>query len=263
MKINTGLENYKFGTKNNWRRWAWNEATKRLKESGKSPRNAVVAYLAGPQDIDRKIAIEKGYDNRNLIAIDNDLSVVKSIREKKCLAFHGNIEDFIDAYDYDPEIDILIVDYCCGVTYNVAMLTYSLIYHTLSTKNITIIANFLRGRDKIGAHEGKKIKTKHRGEIFFKIYTDTIFDFLNKDNNAYDISDKIKNNCNAIFNTYKSGEKTIMDSVILTILPFGYFLRKQNIDPQKDNKDKEIINAKRQIAALKAHRTMRFNRISK
>ena len=42
------MESYKFGNKNNWRRWQWNKIMERL---NKPPKDAVVVYLIGPCDI--------------------------------------------------------------------------------------------------------------------------------------------------------------------------------------------------------------------
>lgn len=47
-------ENYKFGTKNNWRRTIWNEIDSRL---DKNEKDLIVLGLFGEQDLDRKIAM--------------------------------------------------------------------------------------------------------------------------------------------------------------------------------------------------------------
>ena len=49
--MGVGRENYKFGRKNNWRRWAWNKAKDRLSVPVK---DAVVLYLPSKQNIDQK-----------------------------------------------------------------------------------------------------------------------------------------------------------------------------------------------------------------
>jgi hypothetical protein len=69
--------NYKFGTKANWRRWQWNRIVERL---AVPVRDAVVVYLAGPEDLDRPVALSKGFRPDNLIAVDRDGDVVKQLR---------------------------------------------------------------------------------------------------------------------------------------------------------------------------------------
>lgn len=286
MKVNTGLEDYKFGQKNNWRRWAWNEATKRLKESGKSPREAIVVYLAGPQDIDRKIANEKGYDNRNLIAIDNDKNVVKSIRNKKCLAFHGGLSLFLRSWTIEPQIDIIIADFCCGITVMAIDFMDCLGNMIVNKNKVIIIANFLRGRDKYckelidqyyqESREYVKNLTgsdKHRGMYFLDRLCLEITIRCKRAISEYKYGEKpFITICEetgiwpeGVFNTYKSKNNS-MDSVIFTwptiklLIPeFFPYCNKKTLT----GLNKEIKEAKQQIAAIKAHRTMKFNGVHK
>lgn len=66
--MNTGIENYNFDEKNKWRIWNWNRIRERLTCK---PRDALVLYLAGPQDLDRAVAMRKGFDPLNMIAVEN------------------------------------------------------------------------------------------------------------------------------------------------------------------------------------------------
>jgi len=84
-----GLESYKFGQKNNWRRWAWNRIARTLLRSGVHPSEAIGIYLPGKQDLDRDVALSKGFLPDNLIPVDMDRSTIESLRKAGRLAIHS------------------------------------------------------------------------------------------------------------------------------------------------------------------------------
>jgi hypothetical protein len=69
---------YDVGPKNHWRRTIWNEILRRT--AGQEKENLIL-YLAGPQDLDRKVALQKGVPDQNLVAIPKDTGGVYEQRQ--------------------------------------------------------------------------------------------------------------------------------------------------------------------------------------
>ena len=55
-----------------WRRWVWNRVAERINLSitGFKRSEAFGLYLVGPDDLDRPVAMEKGFLSLNLIAVE-------------------------------------------------------------------------------------------------------------------------------------------------------------------------------------------------
>lgn len=191
-------EGYKFGIKNNWRRQIWNEISSRIKVPKKE---AIVVYLAGKEDLDRKVAIEKGFKPYNLIAIDRDKDVIDHLKSRGVLAIQGDLFDVIKGFC--GNIDVLVADMCCGVTDEVYEFAKRMVEdHTCNAFNHNIgpckdcepiddecsscphscvdvekgeefahplvVFNFMRGRDKGIILNSFKGLSKHRGELFME-----------------------------------------------------------------------------------------------
>lgn len=75
MAIRGSQKNYSFGSKNHWRRTIWNEVLRRTQ--GRE-RDGYVLYLAGANNLDHAVAIEKRVPEHNLVAIDIRQSNIKS-----------------------------------------------------------------------------------------------------------------------------------------------------------------------------------------
>lgn len=138
---------YKFGNKNNWRRWQWNQISKRLTIP---PKNAIVLYLAGKEDLDRRIAIEHGFMPCNLIAVDESADVINILRKDSKLCIHGNLSTVIEAFnDSGVKIDVLVADFCCGLTKNMQPFLELLAsnFKNSFNKKAVISINTMRGRD--------------------------------------------------------------------------------------------------------------------
>lgn len=164
-----GLADYKNGTKNNWRRWQWNQIAARVRDR----RNAVVLYLASDQDLDRRVAVSKGFNPNNLIAVDIDQSKVDRLRAAGKLAIHGELAS-VCAYFGGERIDVVAADLCCGITKRGAILM-DVISHFVPIKPGGVVAvNLLRGRDAylnaanaaMVSHYGKS--EKHRGKSWIR-----------------------------------------------------------------------------------------------
>lgn len=65
--VTGATRDYDVGPKNHWRRTIWNEI---LRRTAGQEKEKLILYLAGPQDLDRKVALQKGVPDQNLVAID-------------------------------------------------------------------------------------------------------------------------------------------------------------------------------------------------
>jgi len=139
--------NYNFGRKNQWRKWVWNKFKDSFPHNRKEK---IILYLSGPSDIDREIAINKGFDSRNLIAVDTNHKNIENIRKSGNLAICGDLSEIIFNWNMEP-ISGIHADFCHGV--NDSVINRFML--SLCSENVApgaaICANFLRGRDTIGA----------------------------------------------------------------------------------------------------------------
>lgn len=156
-------KNYKHGRKNQWRRWAWKEIAKRVDNRKK----AKVLYLAGAKDLDRAVAVKKGFSPNNLYAVDNSEQVVKKLKRKGCLAIQGNAVDIIEsAGDF---FDVLFLDFCSGFTPDILRLI-DIINSGGCSNGKVVLVNLQRGRDKWVKYV-RGILAKYAG-TFYEEYTD-------------------------------------------------------------------------------------------
>lgn len=135
-------KNYKFGQKNNWRRTVWNEVLRRTNGREKAE---PILYLAGPQDIDRAIAVDKGVPEQNLIAIDRDIANVASVRKEKQPALHGDLREILASWPESRPVCAVLIDFCCGLTMD-AIDVYDLLERK-PFRNAVVMVNMMRGRD--------------------------------------------------------------------------------------------------------------------
>ena len=110
--------NYDFSQKRHWRRTVWNGIRERLE---KPVREALVLYLAAEQDEDREIALQKGFREENLIAVDRRLHVVDSLRAQRRLALHGDVIDVASNWNPAVEVDAVALDFCCGLSLDISL----------------------------------------------------------------------------------------------------------------------------------------------
>lgn len=146
---NGATMNYRFNSKNQWRRWAWNQAKRRLIEAKKKPGRATCLYLAGGKDLDRPIALRKGFLSSNLFAVENDKTTTRHLRRQKVNVIHGDFEKIINRWFPPPTLDVIIGDFCRGINVGKTRLWWALVTsYCLSSPKSVVIFNFLRGRDK-------------------------------------------------------------------------------------------------------------------
>lgn len=173
---NGATRNYYGGIKNNWRRTVHNRIQDMLPVS---PSNAVVLYLAGPQDLDRQEFLRRGYKLQNLIAVERDSSLAHSIRTDGKLCIHLDLEDVVASWK-KTKIHVVLADLCCGLEISVCRMVKTLI-KSEAFNDAVCAFNLLRGRDarsneirKLFARDG----SKHRGEILTRIYTNELSRYI-------------------------------------------------------------------------------------
>jgi hypothetical protein len=133
---------YKSGPKNNWRRSVWNEVLSRTNGREKTE---FVLYLAGPQDLDREIAISKGVPAENLIGIDWDQRNVKGVTGKRGCAVAGDALDVLWSWPENRPVCAVLLDFCSGIEFNNAAIYDA--FEKKSLRNAVVMVNFMRGRD--------------------------------------------------------------------------------------------------------------------
>jgi hypothetical protein len=144
--------NYKNGQKNNWRARAWNEIRSRTQNT----RDAVVLYLPGSMDLDRKVAISKGFHGPNLIAVERDSEVATVLRGRGVTTIPLSLEQAVTNWPDKVHVDVLIADFQCGLTDAVkAVLSCWL---ARSAFRGSILVNMQRGREQ--GHEASLIKLR-------------------------------------------------------------------------------------------------------
>ena len=168
---NGGKFNYKFGTKNQWRRTIWNRIDERLQVH---PRDAVVLYLAGLSDIDRQIAMRHGFRDKNLIAIDFEKSVVEHLRGKGVLAVDAALSDVLTNWS-GLDVHVVYADLCCGILME-SLSSAVAVSCNHRFKDAVVMFNLMRGRDwmragvvRCGEETIDLGAEKHRARAVFKM----------------------------------------------------------------------------------------------
>lgn len=266
---------YKQGPKNNQRHWAVNQIKARLKKMGKRPPNALVLYLAGKDDLEGAVYLQKGFKANNLIAVDRDRKVVKELRDKGRLAVCGDLPKVVENWSLTHTIDVLSADLCCGLNGSAGdCMGCAFTCFGLSPCFVLSI-NLLRGRDGAGSifannvaidgsaneaararkimHEGfakTLTMSKHRGKRFATelalVNAMEAHAHVPDVRFAYFIS-HFMNASDPEFNSYRSHRgKVRFDSAVLSGRDWGFF-QKKLISPD--------LKMQRQISAVLATRT--------
>jgi hypothetical protein len=161
------VETYKFGTKNNWRKWLWNRITERLHVPA---RHALVLYMGATEDLDRVEALRRGFTNTNLIHVDRDAKVTAAIRRAGGLGVTGDFFDVVRCWPQRHSIDVVLGDFCNGLTMSNLMGVVGLPLWRQCRESVFAF-NLLRGRDPAtNTHRamwqrGQGRETKHRVQI--------------------------------------------------------------------------------------------------
>lgn len=141
----TGLSSYANGTKQTWRGWQWNRICDRIPKHKR--RDAVVAYLCGPDDFDRACAIKRGFVNQNIVAVDVSEENVTRIRRAGGVGIVGNLADILVTWQGHTPLAAIVADFCGGMNKSAIDFTISLLKCPGVHVGTVVAANFLRGRD--------------------------------------------------------------------------------------------------------------------
>ena len=141
-----GLAEYRAKQKKDWRGWQWNRIVERLYVPVE---DAVVLYLCGPEDLDRKKALERGFRNENLIAVDFSEENVKRVRAGGGLAICHDLDELLHSWPPNWTVDVIVADYCSGLNKATMGLIHSL-FLTRSLDCSVVSVNLMRGRDPVG-----------------------------------------------------------------------------------------------------------------
>lgn len=278
--MSIGLEDYKFQEKEKWRHWVWGNAFERL-----NPFNSVVLYLAGAQDLDRQVALQYGFQDYNLIAVENDKKSIKELRKKGVNVIEGNIIDVISCWEGKPKIDFVNFDFTNGLNWDKIRLVCPVLLSNIFPSIRCFVFNIMRGRDKFAGDMRKEkayifnrqyrkfvlkkinleksfieSKFKHRGILL--LFWLSICSFKLIEGIRVDKRDlKSLLGYSRIFNpkiySYKNENNTVFDCLYINI-NWGNNILLHNVDDLSNLKLKEKNKLKSRIAAAKAIRTMKI-----
>jgi hypothetical protein len=294
-----GLSAYANGTKQTWRGWQWNKIVEKLcrgRSLGPASTKEIlktktILYLVGPHDIDREVAIKKGFSNENLIAVDIERDRVVSARNGGGFALHGGLSDVLAAWPVDRSIDGIVADFCAGIDdrFN----TFAMALANVKFTKCVVAVNLLRGRDKINDSVrnamleaipkdvydqskdcgGHWHEFKHRGYFAWLKIAGHAAEALNiirfrdrgepmSTTDFRETSERILAEMNPVFYSYKSGVQ-VFDSVVLensnfqVKRSFSHGVHRKMLSAVDAVFGCGVKKARRQIAATMAVRTMK------
>ena len=280
---------YKFGNKNNWRRWAWNRIDEMLPVPKKE---ALVLYLPGKDNLELPMLLERGYKKHNLIGVEKNSKNVQLLRKSGMLCLSGDIMDAVLSFPPDRKLDVVFGDFCSGIKLN-AVASMVEMFFFLNLRSTIFAFNFQRGRD--GESEKQRssiihitsqcekqfgIKKLHRGCQFLAICLENFAGLniihhkneLKKNNISFRDAHaafyrKIsKDRVEPAYNQYRSefcdeitGRRTVVffDSVIFKN-PFEKIGCIDALQSAEYQREKFSGPMRRQVSAILAHRTMRM-----
>ena len=261
--VGHGLESYRFGQKNNWRRRTWNDIAGRLRALGRQPRDAVVLYLPGPDDLDRVVAKEKGFRDANLIAIDANPAVALRMGRLGKLVIRHRLEAVLDQWNPDRNpVHVIHADLCTNINRNVVMILSNAAAICRRSGGGVVMLNMLRGREAgvDGIIATQNPGDRHRGKTAFLVWslmssrfdndgtpTDNGLEWFDYTPEMQRWVDLAAEECDLGAHTYRSNKST-MDSII------GTFVMRTKLPPIRNRKSTAVA---RSIAATLAHRTRR------
>ena len=276
---------YKFGNKNQWRRRLWNQIRARC---AVPTRDAIVLYLAGKDDLDRKEAIRRGFLPKNMIAVDRDPRAIRSLRANGAIGINANFCDVMAGWNRTRDVHVVLADFCCGFDVSV-VLPLAVAIMMPSFGNCVIAANFLRGRDSSSNWYREQqapmmqelsrcagYDPKHRGLFFWTLYSGLLISGGEEPSTTREYEERVANRyqwcaprLNPLLLTYRSTANQTFDSIIWSPLSRAIphvltpEFRGQVINSIAGrNLTEGAPSAARKIAAALAHRTMYADRMA-
>lgn len=146
MSKSGAVKDYKYGPKNNWRRTVWNDVLRRTHGLHK---HYPVLYLAGPQDLDREVAIAKGVPRENLIAIDKHRPNVDAVRASGNLAIQADAYAVLRSWPMTRPVAAVLLDFCCGFDVKAMGVDATSVLMRMPFRGAPVMLNLMRGRDQV------------------------------------------------------------------------------------------------------------------
>jgi len=268
-----GLDSYQNGTKETWRGWQWNQIVKRL--CGPKPlgpaatreklKDKLVVYLVGPNDVDRDVAVRKGFRSENLIAVDIDRKRVSSTRAAGGLAVAGSLTHIAAAWPTNRPVDALIADFCFGFDVEFMKFAHAICMSPMLSPHAAVSVNLLRGRDAFNDTVRKKYfpdsnhEDKRRNIKVAGMFANLAACFATADANpSSEDTDAAVDAMSPAMYSYKSGPQWF-DSVVFTWIGCAGCRCSRLCDRYDDHAwpKRPTEMAKRQISATMAIRTAR------
>lgn len=280
MKTSGVKMNYRFDAKRTWRQQMWNDITRRLERMSIGPHNAIVLYLGGESDLDRRILLQRGYREHNLLLVERDAGVCNSLREQGKIVFHGDFWKILNSLTYVNNLTphVVFADLCGIVSDEVAIEAID----TMSQVSPQVRAlNVLRGRDaKSIAFSMSDGLGMHRLERLWRRRTLVLNELTRRadasgtippdDNPSADdyINAFFMERCNPTFRTYKSSSGQVFDSVVYSTVRYAlpqnhpWMLRLLELDETVSrlfrDENQDVI---RSAAAVLANRTRKMSQL--
>lgn len=271
-------KDYDFGAKNHWRRTQWNFFAKHCRQNKVALRSAFGIYLCDADDIDRSIAINKGFSSENLIGINWDDGTCKNLRSGG-FAVGGDLGWQILSWE-NPKIDFVSADFSGGLRNSQKRFIESLAQTRGLNTHCAVSINLLRGRDPESNHLRKALLANghpekhliHRGMQAWCWYVISIINLAVDANEMRGIPLKEENKescykgiqqlamalCRPVFGSYPSGHLR-MDWVMFKAPNWANILLTRPSAITGSEADRKIKQSKRSRAAGMAHRTRKLN----
>lgn len=238
---------YKNGAKNNWRSQVWNA----IRRHTKAPKDATVIYLPGSRDLDRVAALRRGFDGRNLIAVEDDAAVVETLREAGVNVIRGKLSGLLEAWPQDWRVDFVLADLTCGIEEEVFRICRAWV-NSRAFVDSGLVVNLQRGRDKMLSHWftamfREHAESKHRAAALWAYLEASGSEEIGQPGAGvpgqfFQLGQN--------FPSYTSG-RVVMDSLLLFATPKQLTLR----EPDAVRGETKMA---RRVAAARAIRTRRF-----
>jgi len=153
-----GLKEYSHGNKVRAREKSWNRIIDCMlfEHRGRSCRKcrqiaasqALVLYLPGPHDADRKVARRMGFLDHNLIAVDVDPDNVKNVRNHGGIAICAQLHEVLASWPKHTRIDAVHADTCSSLDFGALQLRVAASCSE-GTDGLTVLyINMQRGRER-------------------------------------------------------------------------------------------------------------------
>jgi hypothetical protein len=189
-----------------------------------NPGKISVLYLADKNDLDRSVALSKGFKNENLIAVNWNEEICRSIRASGNPAICGDLSAIVYAWDYTihPPLGVIVADLMCGL--NARAMEFLGACLSLSLPLWPCISvNLLRGRDAESNQHRALCNEKNRAMAFIVGLRDSLIEALRimYADQVFTETDLVYTAVQGIsplqFRSYKSTTGVVMDSCVFTM----------------------------------------------